>query len=64
MKYIALDEGLMAFRWNCRRDPRGYKPPRGYSAEAALIEYHPATGTFLGHSEWWMFLTRKGSPHV
>ena len=60
MKYVALDEGLMAFRWNNQNDPRGYTPPRGYTAKAALIEHHPATGASLGRSEWWMFLTQKG----
>ncbi len=59
MKYVPVAEGLLAFRWHNRSDPRGYVPPRGYTAEADLIEHHPATGKFLGRSEWWIFLTVK-----
>ena len=63
MKRLHLGHGVSAFRWHGRTDPRGYKPPRGYTAEAALIEHHPATYAFLGRSEWWIFLTRK-EPHA
>jgi hypothetical protein len=56
MKYVADSEGVLAFRWHGRSDPRGYVPPRGTTAEADLIEHHPLTGRFLGRSEWWIFL--------
>jgi hypothetical protein len=55
MKAIALDRGVLAFRWH-GGDPRGYMPPRGHTAQADLIEHHPLTGRFLGRSEWWIFL--------
>jgi len=57
-KRYHLDNGLTAFRWNgC--DVRAYVPPRGFTATADLIEHHPVTGTFLGESQWWMFLAQK-----
>ena len=61
MKFILVSEGVLAFRWHSRSDPRGYMPPRGYTAEADLIEHHPLTGKFLDRSEWWIFLTLKGN---
>ena len=62
MKRFHLENGVIAFKWHNRYDPRGYVPPRGYAAEAALVEHHPFTGRFMGRSEWWMFLTTKGTP--
>jgi hypothetical protein len=52
---------MSAFRWNGRGDVRGYVPPAGYAATADLVEHHPATGEFLGESQWWMFLKPKGA---
>lgn len=57
MKRFHLEDGVVAFRWHGRSDPRGYVPPRGMNASADLIEHHPATGKFLGESQWWIFLT-------
>ena len=54
-----LEGGTIAFRWNGRGDVRGYVPPKGFSAVADLVEYHPATGAFLGESQWWIFLNQK-----
>jgi hypothetical protein len=51
-----LEDGIIAFRWNGVGDVRGYVPPKGFAAMAGLIEHHPATGEFLGGTEWWMFL--------
>jgi len=59
IKRFHLENGVTAFKWRCLYDPRGFVPPRGYTAEASLIEHHPATGRFLGESQWWMFLKRK-----
>lgn len=59
-KRYHLEGGTIAFRWNNQTDVRSYKPPSGYSAVADLIEYHPATGDFMGESQWWMFLNPKG----
>ena len=54
-----LEGGSIAFRWNGCGDVRGYVPPKGYSVVADLVETHPATGEFLGESQWWMFLKKK-----
>jgi hypothetical protein len=55
-----LEGGTIAFCWNGCGDVRGYVPPKGFAAVADLIERHPATGEFLGESQWWMFLKPKG----
>jgi len=54
-----LEGGTIAFRWNGSGDVRGCRPSKGYAAVVDLIEYHPATGTFLGESQWWIFLIAK-----
>jgi len=59
MKRFHLEDGVVAFRWHGRSDPRGYVPPHGSMAGADLIEHHPATGKFLGESQWWILLTPK-----
>ena len=51
-----LESGMIAFRWNGHGDVRGYVPPKGFTAAADLVEHHPATGAFLGESQWWIFL--------
>lgn len=56
---LLLEGGTIAFRWNGCRDVRGYVPPKGLSATADLIEYHPCTGEFLDESQWWMFLRKE-----
>lgn len=61
MKRYDLGNGVTAFKWRCLYDPRGYVPPKGYTAEATLVEYHPNNGLYLGRSEWWTFLTKKGA---
>ncbi len=61
MKRFHLEDGLVAFRWHGRSDPRGYVPPRKYEAVADLVETHPFTGRVFKESEWWIFL-RKKSP--
>jgi len=63
MKRFHLENGIVAFKWHGRSDPRGYVPPRGFTADADLIEYHPNNGLFMGRSEWWIFLKPKGVPH-
>lgn len=56
-----LEGGLVAFRWNGRGDVRAYVPPRGFAATADLVDHHPATGRFLGESQWWVFLERTAA---
>lgn len=58
MKRCCLENGVIAFPWHNRSDPRGYVPPPGYAAQADLIEHHLATGRFFGESRWWVFLRR------
>lgn len=41
-------------KFNGKGDIRAYRAPKGWSATADLIEYHPITGTLLGKSEWWI----------
>ena len=56
VKWLDLGNGRRAGKWTGHGDVRGYVPPKGHSAEAALIEYHPVRGNCLFRSEWWMFL--------
>lgn len=41
-------------------DVRTYRAPKGCSADADLIEYHPITGEFLGESKWWIKESKEG----
>ncbi|SJM90932.1 hypothetical protein [Crenothrix polyspora] len=55
-KFFPLGDGKKAGRWVGNHDPRSYRPPRGVSAVAELVEFHPVTQRYLGESQWWMFL--------
>ncbi len=41
-------------------DVRTYRAPKGWSAEADLIEYQPITGEFLGESRWLIKESKEG----
>ena len=41
--------------WRGSGDVRGYRPARGWSATADLIDRHPITGKTLRQSQWWIF---------
>jgi hypothetical protein len=55
-KFFPLGDGKKAGRLVDNHDPRSYRPPRGYSAVAELVEFHPVTQRYLGESQWWIFL--------
>jgi hypothetical protein len=55
-QFFPLGDGKKAGRLVGNHDPRSYRPPRGFSAVAELIEFHPVTQRYLGESQWWMFL--------
>lgn len=55
-KFFPLGDGKKAGRLVGNHDPRSYRPPRGVSAVAELIEFHPVTQRYLGESQWWIFL--------
>lgn len=31
---------------------------RGWETFADFVEYHPVTGKYLGHSEWWIYAAK------
>ena len=31
---------------------------RGWETFADCVEYHPVTGEYLGHSEWWIYAAK------
>ena len=35
-------------------DVRGYRPRRGWTADAELLDVHPVTGRPLAGSQWWI----------
>ena len=49
---------VRCFYWDSEQDIRTYRPTRGWSSEAHLIEIHPITGKQLSDSEWWIFETK------
>lgn len=55
--FYHLGQGRKAGRYIGQDDVRCFRPPKGYSATAELIEYHPLTQKPLNQSEWWVFLT-------
>jgi hypothetical protein len=65
MKFHNLDGGNKAARWTNKDsekygDIRCYKPPRGYNAEAALLDYDVITGKELTQSRFFIILIKKG----
>lgn len=55
-QFFPLDNGKKAGRLVGGHDPRSYRPPRGYTAVAEGVEFHPVTQRYLGESQWWIFL--------
>lgn len=50
-----------ATRWLCTtNDPRGHCPPKGWSADADTLEYHPVTGNRFETAQWWIKETYIG----
>jgi len=45
-------------KYTGQSDVRHYQAPRGWKADADLIEYHPVTGEFLNESQWWIKETK------
>lgn len=59
-KFIDIGAGVLAGRLTGRVDPRGYQPPKGYFAHAAIIDKHPlATEQVFNEAQWWLFLTPR-----
>lgn len=58
MKYHYSSNSRRAFRWEGASDVRAHRPPKGWSAEAILTEYHPSTGKPFKQSQWWIIETK------
>ncbi len=46
-----------AIRWKRHTagyDVRAHRAPKGWVAEAGVLEYHPITGRRLNRSQWWI----------
>ncbi len=52
--YIGEDKVVRYFKWNGRNDVRGHVPPKGWIANAMLVDIHPISGKQLKNSEWWI----------
>lgn len=50
------------FRWpSSHGDPRGHSPPKGWTAEADQLDYHPITQRPLRNApQWWVCETYVG----
>lgn len=53
-RYYYPANTVRTFRWTGDGDVRGYRPPRGWEAQAALADIHPVTQKPLKRSEWWV----------
>ena len=42
------------FRWTGQKDVRLHRPPKGWQAQAGLIERHPSTDKPFKESQWWV----------
>ena len=42
------------FRWTVPGDVRCHVPPKGWQAQAHLLDYHPITDKHLRSSQWWI----------
>lgn len=52
MKYL-YELGTM--RWlRSNGDPRCHCPPKGWDANADMLEYHPITGKRFQMPQWWI----------
>ena len=57
--YTYLPGTIRARRYDGSGDVRGYRPPKGWEAEAVLVSEHPLTGRSLTAAQWWIIETRK-----
>lgn len=48
------ERGAVRWRRNPGGDVRGYRPNKGWDAEAMLIDHHPITFRPLKNSQWWI----------
>lgn len=46
--------GTIRWRRLTSGDPRGYRPNKGWEAEAGLMDFHPITGRPFKESQWWI----------
>lgn len=53
-------KGARRWRRLTSGDPRGYRPNKGWDAEAHLIDHHPLTGRYFRYSQWWILEEFKG----
>jgi len=52
--------GTTRFRlWACNKDIRLYRPPKGWTAHADVLDVHPITGRPLPYSRWWIIETKE-----
>ena len=42
------------FKWTKNDEIRSYKPPKGWIANAELLDHHPVTGKPFKQSQWWI----------
>ena len=61
MTTYLYEKGAVRWRKNPPGDPRGYRPAKGWDAEAVLIDYHPLTGRPFRVSTWWIRETYNGA---
>jgi len=50
---------VRARRWHGKGDVRGYRPPPGWTACAALTDLHPITGRALPRAVWWIMESKE-----
>ena len=53
MTYL-YEIGAIRWRRNPPGDPRGYRPDKGWEAQADMLDYHPTTGKPLKSAQWWI----------
>jgi hypothetical protein len=64
-KFIDLGDGFMGGKLTGHIDPRGYQPPKGYFAYAAIINKHPLDpDKKFNEAQWWLFLKPRTINHV
>lgn len=45
---------VRAKKYTGKGDVRAYRAPKGWEAEAAVVDRNPITGTQLKTSQWWI----------
>jgi hypothetical protein len=54
MKHHYQTGAVRWFRWALDKDVRLHRAPKGWKAQADLIDRHPITGKDLKQSQWWV----------